>query len=210
MGYKAIGFDYGGVVAGRSAGVFVKGVSDYLGVSGQDFDNAYFKYNSLFNEGTISFKEFWGRVLRDLGKIDQLQKLIGYLKRLPPKEINWAVINLIKDLKKAGYKIGLLSNNSSQKGKQIRKMGLDKFFDVMLISEEVGISKPHPKSYKLFCDRLGVKPREMIFVDDTQYNLDILSELGIYSVLFTTLENLMKELVDLGVCNLGCGEGFES
>ncbi|MBU1200643.1 HAD-IA family hydrolase [Patescibacteria group bacterium] len=199
MKYKVVGFDYGGVVAGRPAGEFVESVSNHLGVSVQDFNCAYFKHNSLFNDGSLSFEEFWKKVLKDLGKVNRLQDLINYLKQLPPKEVNQAVIDLIKDLRRNGCRVGLLSNNSKKKAGQIRKKGLGNYFDVMLFSGEIGFSKPDPKTYQLFCNQFGVDPAELIFVDDVQHNLDILPDLGIHPILFTTLEDLVKELVSLRV-----------
>jgi epoxide hydrolase-like predicted phosphatase len=43
-------------------------------------------------------------------------------------------------------------------------------FDAVVISGEVGLHKPEPEIYLLAAERLGVKPRSCVFVDDLREN----------------------------------------
>jgi len=43
--------------------------------------------------------------------------------------------------------------------------------------------KPDPKIYELACERLGVEPDELVFVDDTQFCVDGAAAIGIHAVL---------------------------
>ena len=47
MKFSAIGFDYGGVIAGQPCCVFNKGVCDILGITIEEYKTSYFKYNNI-------------------------------------------------------------------------------------------------------------------------------------------------------------------
>jgi HAD superfamily hydrolase (TIGR01509 family) len=64
-------------------------------------------------------------------------------------------------------------------------------------SGDEGIAKPDPKVFELTLERLGVKPDEAVFVDDTREHVKAAQELGLQGILFTTAEELEKELGDL-------------
>src|SRR5262249_37185538 len=51
------------------------------------------------------------------------------------------------------------------------RYGFGQLTDVIIYSHEAGISKPDPRIYRLACDRLGVRPEEMIFLDDVAANV---------------------------------------
>ena len=70
---------------------------------------------------------------------------------------------------------------------------LDLFDDVVL-SCEVNLKKTSDEIFNLALSRINVKPEEAIFVDDREVNLKVASELGIKSILYTSIENLQKEL----------------
>jgi len=48
----------------------------------------------------------------------------------------------------------------------IRALGIEPYFDVILISEAVGIRKPDPRIFALACERLRVELSEAVFVGD--------------------------------------------
>jgi putative hydrolase of the HAD superfamily len=49
-------------------------------------------------------------------------------------------------------------------------LGIQNFFDVILISEEQGIKKPDPEIFWRAVDKLGITPEESIFVGDHPLN----------------------------------------
>ena len=75
-------------------------------------------------------------------------------------------VQLLKDLKASGIKIGLMTNTFSDERDLIRSCKLFPYFDVPLISYEQGICKPSPQMYKLMTEKLGVEPEECLFVGD--------------------------------------------
>ncbi len=92
---------------------------------------------------------------------------------------------LLEQLKGEGYRIGLISNaNDAQDVRTlIDKGNFASFFEITLISAEVGLRKPHPGIFKLALDFFDARPAETVMVGDT-LGADILgaNNLGISSV----------------------------
>jgi len=66
------------------------------------------------------------------------------------------------------YRIGLLSNFTHPPAARqiIDDLELAPFFDVILISGDLGYRKPHPSVFEKLVDQLGVKYEEIAFVGD--------------------------------------------
>lgn len=66
------------------------------------------------------------------------------------------------------FKLGLVTNGDSdaQRGR-MQASGLDRFFDAIVISDEVGCAKPNPRIFRLALAGLGVDARDAIFVGDS-------------------------------------------
>ena len=66
------------------------------------------------------------------------------------------------------YRLGLLSNFTH--GPAVRKiidhLGLRPFFDVVLISGELGYRKPHPMVFRKLVEGLGVESSQILYVGD--------------------------------------------
>ena len=77
----------------------------------------------------------------------------------------------LEQLKRSGVKLGIVSNHTSAIRKIIENMGLDQYFDTIVISEEAGLSKPDPEILRLACERLGVRCEESIYVGDHPYDI---------------------------------------
>jgi HAD superfamily hydrolase (TIGR01549 family) len=67
------------------------------------------------------------------------------------------------------YKLGLISNFTYAPViyAGLRKLGINKFFNAILVSEEVGWRKPNKKIFKETLRRLGVEAKETVYVGDS-------------------------------------------
>jgi putative hydrolase of the HAD superfamily len=199
MSFKAIGFDYGGVIAGIPGPEFNKRVTKLLGVEPQTFHDVYFEFNHLMNNNVLSWQDFWKKVTEELGVSEKYDDLIKFIEELPRHELNKQVINLVDKLKAADYKVGLLSNNDMAAANRFRETGLAGHFDAVVVSAEIGYSKPHPKAFEIFIKHLGVMSRELIYIDDTERSLANVKEIGYRPILFTDYETLLHDLKSLGI-----------
>src|SRR5437764_11502482 len=72
----------------------------------------------------------------------------------------------LRELRRRGFKLGILSNCSCQAGAVIRSLGLPKLVDAVVLSFEVGLAKPDPAIYRKACAALEVAPTACAFVAD--------------------------------------------
>jgi putative hydrolase of the HAD superfamily len=80
----------------------------------------------------------------------------------------------------------ILSNSFvGAREKEHEAYGFTDLVDDIVYSHEVGLSKPDAAVYALTCDRLGVAPDEVVFVDDVAVNVAAARALGMAGVLFT-------------------------
>ena len=204
MRYKAVGFDYGGVIGGiNSTGErFDEKVCNLLSISKETYDTTYYQLNHKINLGDIDSRaEFWKIFLEALGKSEKLDELL-VLENESTKyhqTIDLDMVDLIDKIHRLGYKTGLFSNTTLEGGNNMRKQGLDKHFDAFQISAEIKIMKPNPDGFKYFANQLGVELKELIFVDDAEKSLSTAKECGFTPILFTTKEKLIQQLCSLGI-----------
>ena len=114
-----------------------------------------------------------------------------YIFKSRPKLIK-EIFKLIKNLR-ANYKIILLSDNFDDMTKIIRKnFNLEKYFNLAVFSNEIGLVKRENKIYRFVIKKLKCKPKECIFIDDKKENIERARKLGINGILFRKNINLLK------------------
>lgn len=195
----AIGFDFGGVIEGQPGSVFDRGASKVLGISLQEFKKAYATYKKLINENLISREDFWRKVLAEVDQSVKFNDFMEYLQTRPPKNINKDVLEIVDSLRENGYKVGILSNNDLAARGIFIKKGVIEHFDTIVISAEVGYSKPDTKAFELFFDELGCRADQCVFIDDSEGSLTSAKEVGFHSIVFTDSETLRMDLKKLGI-----------
>ena len=92
---------------------------------------------------------------------------------------------LLKELKEH-VKIGIVSNNFlKEQLEKIKQVGLESYTDAVVVSEEVGVTKPNPEIFMLTLERLNCKANEAVMVGDS-WEIDIIGakNAGIRAVWF--------------------------
>jgi putative hydrolase of the HAD superfamily len=83
------------------------------------------------------------------------------------------------------YKTAILSNaNVGVLERKIGKDWLQKVFDEIVVSAEVGMAKPDPRIYRLVCENLGVEINECLYIDDRKSFIDEARQLGMEVLLY--------------------------
>ncbi len=119
-----------------------------------------------------------------------------------PIEANLA---LVRELG-ASYKLGVLSNaDASLRDRLEREIGIHHLFHDIICSAEVGMAKPEPAVYLMASERLGLPPRECVFVDDLDSNVEAARQVGMSGVLFRLDkgDDLRAQLATLGITPRG-------
>ncbi len=126
---------------------------------------------------------------------EMISNFYPYMPPLPHME------EFIIRLKKAGYKVYLLSNASARFFDVYQNYPAICQLDGFFISALYKLIKPQPEIYDAFCRKFNLKPEECFFIDDMKVNIDAAKAFGMQGFVFDTkdLEGLEKELNALGV-----------
>ena len=135
------------------------------------------------NEMLQKFKEY---DKKGYGYSDKTKVLESFLDEFPPKyrlprndiqdfwnhnfpqcfSINQNTIKIVNAIKRQ-VKVAIITNGSTQRQKaKIRKTDLNNCFDIIIISEEAGFSKPDKRIFELALNKMNVQPEAALFVGD--------------------------------------------
>jgi putative hydrolase of the HAD superfamily len=152
-----------------------------------------------FEKGEISSKAFF----------QALTMSCKFLQSSRCVKMGWdALLGELQDqtlfLKKLAqeYSICLVSNTNEAHIQTIKEQSgpflwntFTEKFDALFLSYEMGCRKPDPEYYDRVLEAMGALPEEVLFIDDTQANLDTAAEMGMHTWLFNIQEgDLEKEL----------------
>lgn len=88
---------------------------------------------------------------------------------------------LLSRLKLEGYTLGLASNSIRSTIKEmIGRAALDGYFDVVLSNEDVVNAKPDPEIYLTAVNRMGLRPDEVLVVEDNEKGLRAAIDAGVH------------------------------
>jgi putative hydrolase of the HAD superfamily len=139
--------------------------------------------------------------LRKLG--DSLEPALGhrpelhrfseiYFEALHPNE---PMIDLMREAKSGGHRMGLLTNNVREWEPLWRSMlPVDEIFEVVVDSGFVGFRKPDREIYDLTLERMSVRAEECLFVDDIDVNCGAARELGMAAVHYQHNDQAIPEI----------------
>lgn len=146
--------------------------------------------NRAVDAGMISHDEFLEGVEDATGfRPPEVEKMLG-------GEVakNVALLEHIRTLK-SQYGIGMISNISSN---WIRDSFLtpeeQELFDEMILSHEVGMTKPDPRIFMLACERLRVGPHEAVMVDDIDRYIAAAESEGLKGIVYRDFTQFKQQL----------------
>lgn len=156
------------------------------------YTNAWKYINSINTISTIEeewqhFSIFFEILSNELPELQIDQNMINILTN--DMVLNFDKYTFFKDafviLPKISekYKLCIVSDAWPSLRGVYKKAGLDKYFTSMIISSELGITKPNKQMYKAALNELNLKENEVIFIDDNSKNCDGAYKLGIYSII---------------------------
>jgi putative hydrolase of the HAD superfamily len=116
-----------------------------------------------------------------------------YFEALQPNE---PMIELMREIKRSGRRMALLTNNVREWEPLWRSMlPVDEIFELVVDSGFVGVRKPDPPIYHLTIARLsGVNAEQCLFVDDVHANVETASAIGMVGVRFRSNAQAIPEI----------------
>jgi len=181
-----------------------------------------FDYLALaYDKGFEKCSETW-RKNQDLSTEEQLKIMFDFLENEKPKNIPpnlmpqlteafvspilddpppliYGAKEILQEIKKESYKIGLICNTGRTPGRTIRilleRLGMINYFDVTIFSNEFGIRKPDPRIFLHTLTQLKSHPQSSLHVGDI-VELDVLGakNAGMISVHFNPNQTRYAEI----------------
>lgn len=206
MQYKAVVFDYGGVlVQNPSLGqaTLFEEIAKVLDVSVADLRSEYFKHNHLANVENKPWTEVFATVaFAFTNDSEKVKEVVALIHAFHGGSIeNRELLDVIEKLNAAGYMVAILSNYTSELREVIAKNGIEKYFapEHVFVSSEIGYQKPNPEAFLHVCRALEISPEEMVFIDDSEKSLSTAEEVGYAPIQFTENESLFARLAELEI-----------
>jgi epoxide hydrolase-like predicted phosphatase len=108
-------------------------------------------------------------------------ELIEYARRLRPR-----------------YRTGILSNSFvGATEREHAAYGFGDLVDEIIYSHESGMSKPDPRIYAHACERLGVEPAQIAFLDNYQPYVEGARQAGIHAILYEDNAQAIRDIENL-------------
>lgn len=76
------------------------------------------------------------------------------------------IVPLMRELRRRGVRVGILSNCSEEEVGVVRESVLAPLADVLALSHETGLCKPEAAIYRLTAEKLGAEPADCLFIGD--------------------------------------------
>ena len=104
-----------------------------------------------------------------------IDDLVKKLQEVQGPTQNWSAppetYTVLDGLQMTDLSLGIVSNFPKILPDLCRKLGIADYFDFIITSEEVGISKPDPRILHIALEQAQVKPEEAIYVGDHPFDI---------------------------------------
>lgn len=166
-GIRFVYFDINGCLVRFFHRAFTQLAED-SGANADLIERTFWHYNDSVCRGEMTMEDFNGAMAKLVGW-EQLDWTEYYLNSIDPILEMHELVRWVSE----HYHVGLLSNIMPGFIDAMTKRGLlpDVAFSAVVDSSEVGAIKPEEHMYQLAQALTGVRPEEILFVDDSRANL---------------------------------------
>jgi putative hydrolase of the HAD superfamily len=181
--------DYGNVLTHAQDQAWMDTAARRLVADVAAFRAAYWQHRPAY-DADLTAAAYWGRVLAasrpGVGALDTED--LAWL--IETDIASWSVYHdevwtLAAGFRRTGGRTAFLSNSGPEIMARVRaRWPLETWFDAVIISCEVGLSKPDPRIYELCLDRLGLPAPDTLFVDDRADNIAGAARVGLRTLQF--------------------------
>lgn len=92
-------------------------------------------------------------------------------------------------------KFVIASNHLTSINNWIEKVGIKKHLYEVIISADIGVSKPNPKFYKILVEIIKENPENILFVDDQIENIESAKKFGLKTLHYDSQNDLAQEIL---------------
>ena len=180
-------FDMGGVVA-YNTDVFPS-VFNHLNITAEKFYRFAGSSLGRLMDGEITAVDFWMQFSSRFGQ--QVSEEL-FAKFFNP-HLDLDVVATLKQLKD-NARVVCGTNTFDVHYDYLMLDGYYDLFDAVYASNKMGMSKPHQDFYRYILSSEGVKPEDVVFIDDSEENVISAEKLGIHTIWFKDAVSLRSDL----------------
>ncbi|HEX8926742.1 MAG TPA: HAD-IA family hydrolase [Terriglobales bacterium] len=183
-------FDYGKVLSLAPTAADWQRLADACDIAPVErFQQLYWQFRDAYDVNVTDAFQYWNEVGAAAGQSYDKVKVI-HLIALDNNQWtreNHGMIELSRRLRRAGIKTAVLSNIQWDMLAVMRaKFAWLDEFETRTYSCEHNVVKPEAEIYLLTCRNLGLAPKNVLFLDDKQVNIDGAHRAGLQAMLFDT------------------------
>jgi len=199
MSVRALIFDFGGVLYMPPDGRWLRRWQGFLGLKQDGPLNELFtapeksEYLRKVFTGEIPEQQVWAALA---SRWHVSPWLLTWMRRsgFRQKRFNRELAAFIQSVR-GDYRTAILSNAGDQDRRLFNDAyHIDRLVDLVIISAEEGMAKPDERLYHLALERLGVAPKEAVFVDDLEENVAAALRVGIRAIRFVDTAQVIHDI----------------
>lgn len=165
MEIEIVFFDIGGVLYDDT--VYARAWHRALREAGARFTDEEFdeEYTRARTEQSGSFRRRLVARFLPEGDLRELEAIAARSWHYPPSALYADAIPCLEELR-GRYRLGVIANQPGEVRTAMRRDGLDGFFEVWGVSDELGVGKPDPALFELAAKTAGVPTTAAVMVGD--------------------------------------------
>lgn len=194
--YKIIIFDLGGVLIDLK---YEDTIMAFKQLGSENFEEVYSQslQAGLFDKyetGQISSQHFVNKIKESLNLNASPNQIVAAWNEMI-KDFQPDKIRFVKQLKST-HTTALLSNTNdihidcvNRRLKKITTDTLEELFHFTFLSQEIKKRKPNKETFLWVCEKMSVKPKDVIFIDDSIQHIEGAKEAGLNTYFFPQNES---------------------
>ena len=196
MEIKVIIFDVGGVLVEKIFSSLIDELAVEYSLNSATLREYSWLLFDKVNRGEMTENELFKNIIKKFDIPVSVSLLEKKSMQFKPIEKVW---KYVKELKNR-YKLAILSNmGKNWSMAREEQFHISEWFDEVVWSCDLGISKPNKQIFNYLTDKLNINPEECVFIDDKQSNIDAAQSLGMKGILYQNPQQLKQEFAALGV-----------
>ena len=194
---RAVIFDFGGVLAEEGFREGLKAIAKRKGLDPEDFHrisriSAELVYQTGYITGGCDEHSYWKAVRKKTGVKGTDQEFREeILKRFKLRPEMTAVV---EEIKSSGLIVAILSDQTNWLDELDQRTPFHHHFDYVFNSYHLKKTKRDPSIFKEICSLLGVRPKEVLFVDDNMANAKRAASQGLRAIHFRGVGEFQLEI----------------
>jgi epoxide hydrolase-like predicted phosphatase len=202
---KAVFFDFGGVLLKHADGVDHKALEALHELPERTLLECVYiesRYRELQVGGATHEEWAESAVLALAARVGQVKaEEIWSAFEQAERPLNADMLDLVRRLRKAGYKVGIISNTTPGMVARLKERypEFPAMFDDIIGSGDVELAKPDRGIFDLAVKQMGVALEDSVFADDVRKYAEAATEIGMKGFHFTGYEGFVEDLASVGV-----------